>query len=138
MNINYLAVIVCAVLSMVTGYVWFGPLFGKKWLETIKAKPEDLEARKEMQKKAGPLYGVQFILSLFQIWILANLISGVTDGTGLISSLWIWAGFVMPTVAGASMWNNDSAKVSWTRFWLQAGYQLLNFVIFGLVLSLWR
>ncbi len=138
MNINYLAVIVCAVLSMVTGYVWYGPLFGKKWLATIKAKPEDLEARREMQKKAGPLYGVQFILSLFQIWILANFLLGATDGTGLVSSLWIWAGFVMPTIAGASMWNNDSAKLSWTRFWLQAGYQLLNFVIFALILSFWK
>ena len=138
MNINYLAVIACAVVSMVTGYVWYGPLFGKKWAKITGAKAEDLEARKEMQKKAGPLYGVQFILSLFQIWILANFILGSVDGTGLISSLWIWAGFVMPTVAGASMWNNDSAKVSWTRFWFQAGYQLLNFVIFGLILSLWR
>lgn len=138
MDINYLAVIVCAVLSMVTGYVWFGPMFGKKWLEVIKAKPEDLAARKEMQKKAGPLYGVQFVLSLFQIWILAQFISGSLEGMGLTNSLWIWAGFVMPTIAGASMWNNDSAKVSWTRFWLQSVYQLLNFVIFALVLSFWK
>ena len=43
----------------------------------------------------------------------------------------------MPTVAGAAMWNNDSAKISWARFMIQAGYQLVLFVMFGLILGAW-
>ena len=31
MNINYLAVLTCAIVAMPVGFLWFGPLFGKAW-----------------------------------------------------------------------------------------------------------
>ena len=31
MNINYLAVLVCAIIAMPAGFLWFGALFGKPW-----------------------------------------------------------------------------------------------------------
>lgn len=138
MEINYLAVAVCAVLSMVIGAVWYGPLFGKKWMEIVGANPDDVEARKKMQKSAGPLYAVQFVLAFFQVWVLAYYIANWEDISGFQNALWIWAGFVMPTVAGSAMWNNDSARISWARFLIQGGYQLILFAIFGLILGMWR
>ncbi len=138
MTVNYWAVLVCAVLSLGVGAVWYGPLFGRKWMEIVGANPDDMEARKKMQKSAGPLYLVQFVLTLFQVWVLAYYIGGWNEVSGLENSLWIWAAFVMPIIAGSSMWNNDSKKVAWTRFLIQAGYQLVIFVIFGLVLSYWK
>lgn len=138
MTINYWAILVCAILSMVIGGIWYGPLFGKKWMEIVGVKPEDLKARERMQKSAGLLYALQFVLSLFQVWVLAYYIEGWKEASGIENALWIWAAFVMPTIAAASMWNNDSAKISWTRFALQAGYQLIMFAIFGLILSLWK
>ncbi len=59
MEINYLAILVCGVLSMVIGAIWYGPLFGKKWMEICGVNADDLNARKEMQKGAAPLYAVQ-------------------------------------------------------------------------------
>lgn len=56
MTINYWAVLACGVISMVAGAIWYGPLFGRKWMEIIGANPDDIEARKKMQKSAGPLY----------------------------------------------------------------------------------
>ena len=138
MEINYLAILVSAILAMVVGAIWYGPLFGKKWLEIIGATEMDLEARKEMQKGAGKLYFVQFLLALLQIWILANYIAGWEEAHGVVNALWIWAGFIMPTIAAGAMWNNDSAKVSWARFLIQAGYQLVMFVIFGFILTVWK
>jgi hypothetical protein len=134
--------------------VWYGPLFGKKWMEVVGATAMDVETRKKMQKAAGPLYLVQFLLTLFQAYILAYSINvwylftygsgGVLDAAngstsvGVKAALLIWAAFIMPIVAGSSMWNNDSKKIAWTRFLLQAGYQLLLFVVFGLILSYWK
>ncbi|MBS3903179.1 MAG: DUF1761 domain-containing protein [Anaplasmataceae bacterium] len=132
---DYLAIGVSAVLAMVVGYVWYGPLFGNKWLEVIGATTMDMEKRKEMQKAAGPLYVVQFILTIFQVWVLAMIINVWTNVSGLEIALWVWAAFIIPIVAGGAMWNNDSKKVAWTRFLLQAGYQLVIFVIFGFVLG---
>ena len=31
MDINYLAVLACAIVAMPVGFLWFGPLFGKAW-----------------------------------------------------------------------------------------------------------
>ncbi len=137
MVINYWAVLVCAVLAMALGALWYGPLFGKKWLEVTGASQMDMARRQEMMRNVWKLYVVQFILVLFQVWVLAYFIQGWQEVSGVENALWIWAAFVMPTVAGAAMWNNDSARVSWARFLLQGGYQLILFIMFGLILGLW-
>lgn len=138
MTINYLAVLVCGVLSMVIGAIWYGPLFGKKWMQVVGATAEDLAARKEMQKGVGKLYLIQFLLTLFQLYVLAHFINGWEEASGLETSLWIYGAFVLPLVAAGAMWNNDSRQVAWARFLIQAGYQLIIFIIFGLVLGYWR
>lgn len=138
MEVNFLAVLVCGIVSMVIGFVWYGPLFGKKWMEVTGSDKMSPEECKKMQKAAGPLYAIQFLLTLFQAYILAGYLAGWKDISGLHQSLLIWAAFIMPVVAGASMWNNDSKKIAWTRFLLQAGYQLILFVVFGLILSYWK
>lgn len=138
MTINYLAILVCAIISMAVGSIWYGPLFGKKWMEIIGANPADMKLHKEMQKAAGPLYLIQFLLTLFQLGVLAYYISTWTNMSGLVNALWIWAGFIVPTIAGSCMWNNESKKTSWSRFLIQAGYQLVMFVIFGTILGNWR
>jgi hypothetical protein len=138
MEINYLAVLVCGILAMIIGGLWYGPLFGKTWMKTIGVNPDDKEAVKKMQKSAGPLYVIQFLLALMQIWILANYIQGWDEVSGIENALWLWLGFVMPTIAAASMWNNEPAKTSLTRFSIQAGYQLVCLVLFGLILGMWQ
>lgn len=123
---------------MVVGGIWYGPLFGKKWAKIIGTNMDDLEACKEMQRKAIPLYVIQFILALFQAGVLAYYINAIPNMAGVENTLWIWAAFILPTVAGSSMWNNDSRKVAWSRFLIQIGYQLITLVIFAFVLSCWK
>ena len=137
MSINYLAVLVCGVLAMLGGYIWYGPLFGKRWMEVIGSDKKSQEERKKMQASAGPLYLVQFLLTLFQVYVLAYLMVCWPGSNGWKLSTFLWAGFVMPTIAASAMWNNDSSKVSWARFLLQAGYQLVMFIIYGYILTVW-
>lgn len=138
LSINYIAIMAGAILSMVVGAIWYGPLFGKKWMEIVGVSPSDLDAHKKMQKSAGPLYVVQFILTLFQILVLAHLIADTAKVGGLERSLWIWAAFVVPTLAGAVMWTNEHGKQKKARFLIQSGYQLIIFIIFGLLLQYWK
>ena len=138
MAINYWAVATGAVLSMILGAIWYGPLFGKKWMEIVGVDPADEAARKKMQKSAGPLYGVQFVLTLFQVLVLAHLVADTQTVGGLSRSLWIWAAFIIPTMAAAVMWTNESGKLKWARFFIQGGYQLVLFTIFGLLLQFWK
>jgi hypothetical protein len=83
MEINYLAVVVCAVLSLVVGGIWYGPIFGKKWLEVTGADKIDLERRKEMMAGVWKLYLTQFVLSLFQVYVLAYYIVGWKEASGI-------------------------------------------------------
>ncbi len=136
MGTNYLIIVVAGVLAMVVGTIWYGPFFGKKWMEITGATALDIEARKEMQKKAMPLYGIQFVLTLLQVYVLTNLITW-TGGNGIGVAVWMWLGFVMPTIAGSAMWNNDSTQVKWARFGIQTGYQLVVFVLFGWMIGMW-
>lgn len=135
--VNYWAVLACGVIAMALGYVWYGPLFGKKWLEVVGANAQDKKEREAMQQAAGPLYAIQFALALLQAYILAHFIAGWQDATGVETATWIWLGFVMPTIAAGSMWSNDSKKISWARFLIQAGYNIVLFVIFGIILKTW-
>ena len=91
-----------------------------------------------MQKAAGPLYVISFILSLFQAFVLAYYISIWRQSSGVDHAVWIWVAFIIPTVAAGAMWNNDSKEISWARFGIQAGYYLVLFVAYGLVLGAWR
>lgn len=137
-EVNYLAVILGAILSMFIGAIWYGPLFGKKWMEIIGFDPTNAVARKKMKKTAGILYGVQFLLVLFQVFVLALLIADNSMVNGIERSLWIWAAFVIPTMAGAVMWTNEVGKLKWARFLIQGGYQMVIFIMFGFILQIWK
>jgi hypothetical protein len=136
--VNYWAVVVGGIIAMVLGSLWYGPLFGKKWMEIVGGSPDDLERRKAMQKAAGPLYLVQFVLVLFQILVLAHLIADTTRVSGIERSMWMWAAFIIPTLAGTVMWTNEKTNMKWARFLIQGGYQLCCFIVFGLLLQFWK
>ncbi len=119
MEINYLAVLVCGIVSMVVGFVWYGPLFGKKWAEAIGVNMTDAEECKKMQKAAGPLYMAQFFMTLFQAGVLAYFIKlysafmfvssdlgqtpARTIAVSLQCALSLWIVFIFPIVVGNSM-----------------------------------
>lgn len=135
--INWWAVLACAALSMVIGATWYGPLFGRAWMKVIGADALDMEKRKQMQKEAGPLYLIQFVLSILQVYILAHFVKAWGEASGVETAVFLWLGFVVPTVAAASMWNNDPNPVKRARFGIQAGYYLVSFIVFGFILSRW-
>ncbi len=137
-SVNYTAIIMASISSMILGSIWYGPLFGKKWMEIVGTTHKNEKERKEMQKAAVPLYLVQFIVTLFQVLILAHLIADTTQVTGIERALWLWAGFVIPTLMGAVMWTNEKKNLKWARFLIQGGYQLILFIIFGTILQLWK
>ena len=138
LTVNYYAIGLGAVLSMVLGALWYGPIFGRKWMQIIGVNDFDLEQTKKMQKSAGLLYLVQLLLTLFQVLVLSHLVADTARAGGLERSVWIWAAFVIPTLAGSVMWTNDKNGMKWARFLIQGGYQLIMFIVYGLLLQFWK
>ena len=136
-TVNYWAIIVGGVLSMIVGSLWYGPLFGKQWMKIIGVEHMDVKAQKSIQKSSAPLYAVQLVLTLFQVLVLAHLIADTQLVGGVERALWIWAAFVIPTLAGSVMWTGETKQLKWSKFLIQGGYQLLMFIIYGLLLQYW-
>jgi hypothetical protein len=141
MEINYLAIIVSAIMAMVMGFVWYGPFFGKKWMEINNVDAEALKdpvKSGEMTKGMWKLYVSQFILSLIQIGVFGCFLIKIPDMNPYSIGLLIWFGFLMPTVATSSMWNGESTKNCIIRFSIQSGYLLVMFVIYTLIFEIFN
>jgi hypothetical protein len=99
-NLNYVAVIVAAIASFVFGGIWYSVL-SRAWMEAVGMPPERMQ-----QDRGGPaLYVLAFVAQLVMAWMLAGILlhlslGGLAAGirTGTISAIFLWLGFVMPTM----------------------------------------
>jgi len=57
--------------------------------------------------------------------------------SGICIAILIWIAFIVPTLASTSMWSGDSKQNAWSKFLIQAGYNLVLFVVCGYILSVW-
>ena len=94
-QVNLPAVLVAAVIPMIVGALWYGPLFGKRWLALMETTEE------EIAKDFNPwkTYGVSFLLALVTAYVLAQLLSMPGDGgavTGVQITVLVVIGFVLP------------------------------------------
>ena len=137
MQINMMAVIVGTIVAFVGGAIWYGPLFGKKWMQITGFNPENEEARKRMQKQAMPLYVVQLVITIVQVYVLAYVI-GLKDVSAVMTAVCMYIGFVLPSLIGAVMWSGKPKKVIMLQIWIQGGYQLLSFIILGAIIGMWK
>lgn len=136
MEVNYLAVLVSAIASMVVGSIWYGPLFGKKFMQEMGMDMWTPAQQEEMKKKMGVTYVVQFCASLVMFYVLAGLIVGfghMTLGGGVITALIVWIGFVVPLKLGDALWGGKMSL-----FWLHIGNMLVTLVVAGAILGVWR
>lgn len=141
MEISFLAVLVCAIVSMIVGSIWYGPLFGKAWMEIVgmdESMMNDPVKKKEMQKRMMPVYALQFVISIIQIWVLGHYIALWEGVSGAVRVLPIIIGFIAPTLAMSLMWSSMKRELAWKSFFVQTGYYLVTFVIYGLILVAWN
>lgn len=135
MEINYLAVLVSAVVSMIIGSVWYGPLFGKQFMHAMGFDALTPEKQAEMKKAMTMTYVVQFIASLVMFYVLARFIGGLGDMTvqnGMTVAFWAWLGFVVPIKLGDALWGGKMSL-----FWLGAGYNLVLLLVTGAIIGAW-
>lgn len=135
-SINYLAVLLAAIASMVVGFVWYGPmLFGKAWMKEMGMTEKSMEAAKA---EMGKTYGISFLLALVTAYVMAHaLVFGNTylgmsgAGAGMQGAFYYWLGFTMPVQATDALFG----KKNWKLFKLNTGYQLASLLAMGAVLS---
>ncbi|MBB4304848.1 hypothetical protein GGD81_003913 [Rhodobium orientis] len=101
-GINYLAVLAAAITGFVVGAVWYG-ILGRQWMAAAEIDPARLKGEGGGNPQKGPML-VGAAANLIMAFMLAGVIGHlgqdtVTVRNGVISAAFIWAGFVVTTLA---------------------------------------
>ncbi len=135
-EINYLAVLVCGIASMVLGYLWYGPLFSVPWMKEMGIDRNNQQLMSEMQGKAKWAYPQQFIGALIMAYVFAHVLQAFGSdsvGMALQGALWTWLGFIATVKYGEILWSGKSMKL----FFIDSGYHLVQLAIYAIILQLW-
>lgn len=137
-SINYLAVVVATLTSIVTGTLWYGPIFGKAWMKMMGFSKEDIKNAKASDMAKS--YSLMMVGSLVMSFVLAHTIifaSTYLQSEGIILGMtvgfWNWLGFVAPVTMGTVLWEGKP----WKLWMLNSGYYLVTLMIMGVILSVW-
>ena len=129
-SINWLAVVACVVVSMVSGFIWYHPkLFFPAWWAGIGKSGEP--------GNPNPIiYVFTIIAALVQavfVALMLNTMGSMTAVSGATAGFMPWLGFVAPTNLVNKLFAGHGFKV-WA---IEAGH-LLNFLLFGAILGAWH
>jgi len=128
LSVNYIAVVVAAVLAMVVGYVWYAEfLFGKSWMKYVGQGNGKSMTQSLAIMFAGALI-TAYVLSYF-----LRVVGATSVVEGFVVALWAWVGLVVMTSLGDTLFG----KKPWSIFWLQNFHQLVSLLVMSAVLVLW-
>ncbi|MCX6734537.1 MAG: DUF1761 domain-containing protein [Candidatus Peregrinibacteria bacterium] len=132
--VNYYAILVCGIASLMLGMFWYGPLFGGVWMKQVGFTEKDmLEARKKGMKCMLPNMIIATISSMVMAFVLTNYLSysGAVDMTkALIVGAFVWFGFYATSSISPVLWE----KKTWTWYFITIGYQLVQILMFCAIL----
>ncbi len=132
-SINWLAVVVCVVVSMVSGSLWFNPkTFYPAWWRAIGRSESDAPGIQNM----GMVWGLTILSSFVQaasIALMINTMGSMTLGSGVMAGFMLWLGFVATTSLTNKLFAGQLK--AWV---LEQGNHLINFLLFGAILGVWH
>ena len=138
--LNYPAILVCVVIAMPLGFLWYGPLFGRAWAQQMGFNPDE---KPDGMAKSMILYAVGSFLIIFvlahgiEVWQPSSWNAGKNDAPwvyGLNSAVWTWVGFFLPLQLGRVAWE----KRGWGLVGISGAFDLVRLLIFSMVLAYWQ
>ena len=128
-NANLLAILIAAAAGFLIGGLWYGPLFGKAWMQEQGVTQEELRGGNMLK-----IYGLTFAFSLLSAVMLGHLLaftSGSARGTMMIS-VGIALGFIVPAIGTNYLFSRANGKL----FAIDAGYWITFYAAMGVVFVL--
>lgn len=130
MDVNWIAVISAAMSSFVLGALWYGPIFGKAWLNAAGVSEAELRAG------SMPLiFGSALVLSLIAAASFAVFLGPeVNATTGAIYGATAGVCWVATSFGTNYLFERKSVRL----FCINGGYHAVQFSLIGLILGAWR
>lgn len=96
-GMNYLAILVAAIVAFIIGAIYYGAL-GKPWMKAAKIDPAG--SKPAMAGLLINSFVMELILAFVTAGMIGHLGSGqVTPLNGIVSGVFIWAGFIFTTLS---------------------------------------
>ncbi|MFO7584630.1 MAG: DUF1761 domain-containing protein [Anaerolineales bacterium] len=139
LSINWLAVVACVLVSMISGTLWYNPkTFFPIWWKGIGKTEKDTPETNNMNLTwALTLLSsfVQAVAMAFMVNAMGGMMTGgVSAISGAGTGFMLWLGFIAPTYLVNKLFAGHGLKV-WS---IEVGNHLVNFVLFGAILGAWR
>jgi hypothetical protein len=138
--INYLAVLVSAFIMFALGGLWYSPaLFAKRWV-ALQGKTEEQMRAEAAAANMPLLYTIAFVCAFIQAWVMAMVIGHMSQvaemgvAHAVIFSALLWLGFAGSTSYASAIFSGQP-KALWA---INSFYNLVSFVIAGIILAVWR
>lgn len=130
-NVNFLAVVAATVLAFVVGGLWYSPvMFLKAWLAGAGLTEADTQ-----KGHPGKIYGGAFALTFVAATLLAVLIG---DHKSLLAGVH-WGLIISIGWVATSLGTNYLFERRSLKLWLvNAGYNVVTFVLMGAVIGMWK
>lgn len=133
-QINYIAVILAMLSSLVVGSIWYAQsVFGKEWAKLAKVK-----IKTDTAGMLKPI-GVTVVVSLITAFVLAHMTyisnqffenSFLQDA--LMTSLWLWVGFTAARFITHDAFEGRPEKLTI----LNLGNEFVTIMLMGLIIGL--
>ena len=138
--INYLAVLVAAFVIFALGGLWYSPvLFAKRWI-ALQGRTEEQMRAQAAAANMPLMYFTAFVCAFIQAWVLAMVIGHMAQVAEMgvahaaIFSALIWLGFAATTSYATALFSSKPKQL-----WLiDSMYNLVSFVLAGIILAVWR
>lgn len=135
----WIAVLVAFVAYFILSFLWWGPIFGKKWAAEMGM---DIDEQPNMALAMG-LQALSTFLIAYVFWNVQAAFFVTHDADGLLLGDWpiggaifgavmTWLGFFVPVQLGRVAWE----KASWTLFAINAFGHLVGLVAMAVCFSL--
>ena len=133
-NINWLAVLVAAILRLAVGSIWFSPIaFVKPWQALTGVTPES------MHRGLVRAIVIDLVLSLIMAFVLYHAVMYATSMTpniwsGATVGFLNWLGFVVAT--HLPLWADENR--SFRLISINMGSNLVSMLLMGALFGLWH
>lgn len=136
-NVNYLAVLLAAISTMVVGATWYIPkVFGNRWMKLAKVK---VDRDKISSSQMAVMYGGVFLASLISAYVLAHVIALSNNffhnsflQDALSTGFWLWLGFTACRIFTHDVFENRPRALTV----LNAAHELVTVLVMALIIGL--
>ena len=135
-DLNWLAVIVGALIYFVLGALWYTPAFlGRRWQRSIGWDPEQTPPEMKITTYALPL--LAYLVMAIAVGLVAAATGTDTLGEGIILGLVLGVGLsLMHTLVDATF--DPNKPEPWTWFAINGSYHALGLLIVSVIVAVWR